>query len=89
MYVRQPGLGGAGRPTRCRPAYVLSSHKFYVDELYDYFLVRPMDGFAQFLRIIDQYVVDGLVDLIGQRSALSRQRCSGRSRTAWCSITPC
>ena len=26
---------------------------------------KPLAGFADFCRIIDQYVVDGLVDLIG------------------------
>ena len=49
-----------------RPLYVLSSNKFFIDELYEFFLVNPMEGFARLLRWIDQYVVDGLVDLIGQ-----------------------
>ena len=29
-------------------------------------IVRPLAGFADFCRILDQYVVDGLVDLVGQ-----------------------
>jgi NADH-quinone oxidoreductase subunit L len=36
-----------------------------VDELYDIFLVRPLAGLAGFFRIFDQYVIDGIVDLVG------------------------
>jgi proton-translocating NADH-quinone oxidoreductase chain L len=64
MYVRQPGAAAEVAQT-IRPAYVLSSNKFFVDELYDYFLVKPVVGFARFLRIIDLQVLDGIVDLIG------------------------
>ena len=64
MYVRQPG-SAAQVAQALRPAYVLSSHKFFIDELYDYFLIKPLVGFAQFLRVVDQYVVDGLVDITG------------------------
>ena len=84
MYVRQPG-SATQVAEAIRPAYVLSSHKFFIDELYDYFLVKPLVGFAQFLRVIDQYVVDGLVDITGNIPRLLG-RFSGRSRTAWCSI---
>jgi NADH-quinone oxidoreductase subunit L len=64
MYVRQPGSASQVAQA-IRPAYVLSSNKFFIDELYDYFLIKPVVGFAQFLRVMDQYVVDGLVDIIG------------------------
>lgn len=65
MYVSQPGAAAQVART-ARPAYELSSHKFYVDDLYDFFLVKPTEGFAQLLRLFDQYVVDGLMDLVGQ-----------------------
>ena len=64
MYVRQPG-SAAQVAEAIRPAYVLSSNKFFIDELYDFFLIKPLVGFAQFLRVMDLYVVDGLVDITG------------------------
>ncbi len=64
MYVARPGMAAQAAHAMPR-AYLLSSHKFFVDELYDYFLVRPVVGLTKFLRTIDQYVVDGLVDIVG------------------------
>jgi NADH-quinone oxidoreductase subunit L len=64
MYVRKPGTA-AEVAQAIRPAYVLSSNKFFVDELYSYFLVKPVMGSARFLRILDLQVLDGIVDLIG------------------------
>ena len=64
MYVRQPD-SAAKLAEAIRPAYVLSNNKFFVDELYDYFLIKPLVGFAKFLGIVDLYVVDGLVDIAG------------------------
>jgi NADH-quinone oxidoreductase subunit L len=65
MYVLQPEA--AGRiATAIRGLYQLSLNKFYLDELYDFFLVRPMDLLADFARVFDLYVIDGLVDLLGQ-----------------------
>jgi proton-translocating NADH-quinone oxidoreductase chain L len=64
MYVRQPDL-----PTRLADAaqrlYQLSFNKFYVDELYAVFILKPLAGFTQFIRIFDLFVLDALVDLIG------------------------
>lgn len=45
--------------------YQASLNKFYVDELYEFFLVKPLVGLAAMSRLFDQYVVDGLVDLVG------------------------
>jgi len=65
MCVREPGT--AAKAVRsARLAYALSSNKFFVDELYVAFIVKPLEWFARRLRDFDQYVVDGLVDLIGQ-----------------------
>jgi len=64
MYVRQPGF--ADRLAQGVSAlYQLSLNKFHVDELYYALLVQPLNGLAEFSRIFDQYVVDGLVDLVG------------------------
>jgi len=65
MYVREPGF--AGRLVRhAQGLYQLSLNKLYVDELYDIFFVRPLTGLAAFFRVFDQYVIDGIVDLVGQ-----------------------
>jgi NADH-quinone oxidoreductase subunit L len=64
MYVAQPSLPGK-LVQRMQAAYQLSLNKFEVDELYDSLIVRPLLGFAEFCRLIDHYVVDGIVDLIG------------------------
>jgi NADH-quinone oxidoreductase subunit L len=65
MYVRQPGLAVLVAH-RIKRLYQLSLNKFYFDELYDYFLVRPLVGLYHTARALDQYLIDGLVDLVGQ-----------------------
>jgi NADH-quinone oxidoreductase subunit L len=65
MYVRQPDV--PGKLEKAMPgAYEMSRNRFYLDELYDIFVVKPLSGLAQFCRVFDAYVVDGLVDLVGQ-----------------------
>ncbi len=46
--------------------YQLSLNKFHIDELYSALIVKPLQGFADFCRIVDAAVIDGLVDLVGQ-----------------------
>ena len=46
--------------------YHLSLDRFYIDELYDIFIITPMTGLTVFCRIFDLYLLDGLVDLVGQ-----------------------
>jgi NADH-quinone oxidoreductase subunit L len=65
MYVRQPGLPGE-LARGMQNLYQVSLNKFYIDELYNLFIVRPLHGFTIFARVFDQYVVDGLVDLLAQ-----------------------
>jgi NADH-quinone oxidoreductase subunit L len=68
MYDREPSL--ADRAARSMAVlYELSRNKFYLDELYDALIVRPVTALAHVLRVVDQYVLDGLVDLIGQLPA--------------------
>jgi NADH-quinone oxidoreductase subunit L len=65
MYVREPGL--AGRLARAMgAAYEASRNKFYLDEIYQAIVVHPVTALAYVLRVFDQYILDGLVDLIGQ-----------------------
>ena len=65
MYVRKPAV--AGEVARTLPAaYELSRYKFYLDELYAALIVAPLSAIAKILRVLDQYIVDGLVDLFAQ-----------------------
>jgi NADH-quinone oxidoreductase subunit L len=45
----------------------LSYNKFYVDELYDFIIRRPLDALSNFCyKVIDRSAIDGLVNGIGQ-----------------------
>jgi NADH-quinone oxidoreductase subunit L len=46
--------------------YQLSLNRFHLDELYDFFIIKPATGVAAFCRIFDQYVLDSLIDLVAQ-----------------------
>ncbi|MEJ5994138.1 NADH-quinone oxidoreductase subunit L [Pedobacter sp. Du54] len=44
----------------------ISYHKFYLDEIYDFIIRKPLDAFSTFFyRIIDKKVIDGLVNGLG------------------------
>jgi NADH-quinone oxidoreductase subunit L len=64
MYVRQPALPEQVAESVPR-AYELSRNRFYLDELYGAFIVGPLKVAAVVCRVLDQYVVDGIVDLVG------------------------
>jgi NADH-quinone oxidoreductase subunit L len=65
MYVLQPGM--AGKLAAAVPVlYQLSLNKFGLDEIYWFVIVRPAELVAAGCRAVDTYLVDGLVDLIGQ-----------------------
>jgi proton-translocating NADH-quinone oxidoreductase chain L len=65
MYVRQPALAGKLAADLPGP-YELTRNRFYIDELYDIFIIKPLTGLTTVCRMLDTYVVDGLVDLLGQ-----------------------
>src|SRR5262249_54546109 len=65
MYVFQPG-SATKLASGMEALYQLSFNKFFLDELYDFFIVRPMVVLAHLARVFDLYILDGLVDLIGQ-----------------------
>jgi NADH-quinone oxidoreductase subunit L len=68
MYVRRPAV--PAEIVRAVPAaYELSRNRFYLDEIYTALVVRPLNVVSAFSRAFDQYVVDGLVDLVGQTPA--------------------
>jgi NADH-quinone oxidoreductase subunit L len=64
MYVRQPELPGK-LAAAAQGFYQLSLNKFYIDELYDSFIVKPLRGLSILCAGFDQYIVDGVVDLVG------------------------
>jgi NADH-quinone oxidoreductase subunit L len=54
--------------TEERPALTsLSYHKFYVDELYDFLIRKPLDFLSTFFyKVVDKMGIDGLVNGIGK-----------------------
>ncbi len=42
-----------------------AQHKWYVDELYDFLIVKPLLVLSHIFHLIDKLLVDGLVDLLG------------------------
>lgn len=65
IYIKQPAVADK-LATDLPGPYELSKNRFYIDEIYDIFVLKPMTGITVLCRVFDQYVVDGLVDLIGQ-----------------------
>lgn len=64
LYAAQPGLADSVA-ARIQALYQLSLNKFYLDEIYDFFLVRTMVVLAYFSRFVD-FLIDTLVDLVGR-----------------------
>ena len=65
FYVKSPGL-----PSRvassARVLYRTLLNKWYVDEAYDYAIVRPLVGASRFLwQVWDNFIIDGFVNLVG------------------------
>lgn len=65
FYVKKPALPGKVSYA-LQGAYELSQNKFYLDELFAALVVKPMSALAYIFRVVDFYIVDGLVDLVGQ-----------------------
>ena len=60
MYVRDPSVPGT-LATRLRGAYTLLRGKYFVDELYDFLIVRPFNALSRFAwRVVDDGLIDGL-----------------------------
>jgi NADH-quinone oxidoreductase subunit L len=64
LYARRPAL--ADDAARRAPVlYQASLNKFFFDELYQWLVVKPLEGFAEFCRVFDFYVIDKIVDIVG------------------------
>jgi NADH-quinone oxidoreductase subunit L len=48
-----------------RPFYWLSYGKFFVDPIYDWLVVKPLQAVAWICNGIDRWLIDGLVNLFG------------------------
>jgi NADH-quinone oxidoreductase subunit L len=60
IYVRRPALAAAAARA-FGPVYQLSSHKYFIDELYDVLFVGAAWTAGLLLYVFDSYVVDGAV----------------------------
>jgi NADH-quinone oxidoreductase subunit L len=69
MYMARPELPGR-LARQMQGLYQLSWNKFYLDDLYDAAIVRPLLGLAEFCRIGDLNILDEIVNLVGQIPAL-------------------
>ncbi|MVN20058.1 NADH-quinone oxidoreductase subunit L [Mucilaginibacter arboris] len=51
------------------PVNALAYHKFYIDELYDWIIRKPLDAISKFFyKVVDLKIIDGLVNGLGKVS---------------------
>lgn len=51
------------------PVTAIAYHKFYIDELYDLIVRKPLDALSKFLyKVVDLKIIDGLVNGFGKAS---------------------
>ncbi len=49
------------------PIRKLLSNKYYIDEIYQFLIVRPLELLSQFCKnVLDRYVIDGFVNTLGR-----------------------
>lgn len=80
-YVRRPDLPGLVA-ARCGGWYRLPANRYWVDEVYDFLVVRPVAAMAAVLwRVVDDSIVVGAVNavwrLIGSSAAILRRMQTG------------
>jgi NADH-quinone oxidoreductase subunit L len=85
-FIVRPRAGRLGT-AEVEPAYTSTPervlyHKYYVDELYDRIVVRPVYGLSRFFSGLDRWLIDGLVDLFG-RTAQGVGLLAGRLQTGY------
>ncbi len=70
VYIRKPLEAGAADPLRkaLGPLYTVFENKFYMDELYDWLFVRPLQWFAEKIvyLAIDRGIIDGTLHAIAR-----------------------
>ena len=65
MYMKRTDLPGK-LANAWQWGYQMSLNKFHFDELYGAFILGPLAVVTQTARIFDYFILDGLVDLLGQ-----------------------
>jgi NADH-quinone oxidoreductase subunit L len=66
FYMAQPSLATTTMNFfKSTGLYALSYHKFFIDEIYVALIVRPLEGLAWLCSVIDNYLIDGTVNLFG------------------------
>lgn len=56
----------APESTPLKPLHKLIYNKYYIDEVYDFLITKPLNGISQFFgKILDKQVIDGGVNLTG------------------------
>ncbi|MGZ3750225.1 MAG: NADH-quinone oxidoreductase subunit L [Mucilaginibacter sp.] len=70
-YVKKSHVPAAD--TEERPGLVsLSYHKFYIDEIYDWLIRKPLDGLSIFFyKVVDLLAIDGFINGLGKISVKS------------------
>lgn len=53
------------------PLYTLSFRKFFIDEIYQLIIVRPVVWIGKLLNLIDRWIIDGLVAVTGEVTYLT------------------
>jgi NADH-quinone oxidoreductase subunit L len=64
FYVKRPDMPAKVSKVFAN-LYELSANKLYLDEIYQLVIVGPVRFFASACRLVDQFLIDGLVDLVG------------------------
>ncbi len=64
LYGNGPSEAVKGLVKNIEPVRVLVFNKYYVDEIYDFFIVRPIRFIAYVLwKVVDALIIDGIVNL--------------------------
>ena len=64
MYYKKV-ISAEAMANRFRPIYTLLYNKYYIDEIYQWFIDRVVNGFGRLVYWFDIYIVDGIVDGLG------------------------
>ena len=66
FYVARPDLAEAtANSSKSLGLYALSHGKFFIDEIYQILIVRPLELLAAILAAVDHYLIDGIVNAVG------------------------
>jgi NADH-quinone oxidoreductase subunit L len=86
LYVGRPALADSAK-TAAGPLYTLVNNKYYVDEIYSFAIVKPLEAVSKFVlwkgldeNVIDKGAVNGLGHLIKGWGTLFKQFQSGSIR---------